>query len=544
MFVFVGSSACRRCQELDEQILRSGSVATELNRRFVSVRVDSEERPDVAMTYARATDKKGRIDEPLMVVTTPDSHQVGSGPFPLPEELAETASFLRWLADSANKSPSAPRADLARRDFPASTSPLASATAALPRAASAARTYAGEAAASTPLATEPGDTDVRPGELSSTVRLLLADVGAGKGESLRGAVAILDFLASGGLRDHVGGGFHHAAAPGGRRAVAFEKLLCDNALLLRAYADGYTATQNLVYRDVARETATWTLRELKDSSGLFWTSVNSTTEGENGRFYLWREEEIADALGAGRTEEFFRAYRLVPPGVLNLFGSPFAGLGSFREVLAQRRGLRVRPAIDEKVLTGWNGLMIGALSASGLRLRRGSDLDAARRAAGVLLERVGPPGLLRHYSLGSATQGSADLADYAYLAEGLVDLSEATGETRWRETAAALVDAAILRFWDATRGGFYLTDARHLPLPGRLIDGGDADLPSPNGVMATVLLRLGHTMDVAKYRELGRRTINAFRFEMEHEPGSTPTLARAVLALEKAAPSPTSPGAR
>jgi uncharacterized protein YyaL (SSP411 family) len=276
---------------------------------------------------------------------------------------------------------------------------------------------------------------------------------------------------------------------------------------------------------------------MRDPTGTFLGSIGLTTAGDpEGRFYLWTADEIVTTLGRERADEFLGVYRLEPPGVLQLAGSPFAGLGASRDVLRVRRARRVRPALDDKVLAGWNGLAIGALATSGARLRRGSDLEAARRAAQALLERLGPPARLRHHAVGSQTHGSASLADYAYLAEGLLDLHEATDEVRWRVEAAALADAAVRRFWDVDGGGFFATDAQHVPLPVRLKTARDGALPAPNGVMAAVLIRLGRLQGEDRFMQLGRKTLAAFSRETGNEGADT--LAAAARLLPAPASSP------
>lgn len=186
---------------------------------------------------------------------------------------------------------------------------------------------------------------------------------------------------------------------------------------------------------------------------------------------------------------------------------------------------------DDRVLAGWNGLMIGALATSGSLLQRALDLEAAARAAGRVNEELGPAATLRHSAHGPATGGSAFLDDHAYLADGLLDLHDATGEPRWLGEAVAVTEAAIGRFGDATSGGFFATDAAHQPYPVRLKEGFDGTLPSGNGVMARVLLRLARATGEARYRELARATIDAFRGNLQRTPRGMETLAAAAADL-------------
>jgi uncharacterized protein YyaL (SSP411 family) len=181
-------------------------------------------------------------------------------------------------------------------------------------------------------------------------------------------------------------------------------------------------------------------------------------------------------------------------------------------------------AADDRVIAGWNGLMIGALATSGSLVGRPEDVEAAAESAARVLERMGPAASLRHSARGEVPGGSAFLDDYAYLADGLLDLHQATGEPRWLTQAAALVDAAVGRFLDPADGGFFTTDAAHAPLPVRLKQAFDTPLPSANGVMARVLLRLDRATGEKRYGELARATVGAFRGDLQRAPRGMETL--------------------
>jgi uncharacterized protein YyaL (SSP411 family) len=185
---------------------------------------------------------------------------------------------------------------------------------------------------------------------------------------------------------------------------------------------------------------------------------------------------------------------------------------------------------DDRVIAGWNGLMIGALATSGATLQRAADLEAAAQAAAVVKQRLGPPAALRHSVRGEAAGGSALLEDYAYLADGLLDLQDATGEGQWLAEAVALAEAAIGRFADPA-GGFFGTDGAHEPFPVRLKPAFDGPLPSANGVMARVLVRLARATGQARYRDLAHATIDAFRGNLQRAPRGMETLVGAAAEL-------------
>jgi uncharacterized protein YyaL (SSP411 family) len=475
LLIFVGHSACQACQVLDQTIATDRGVSRAVNATTVAVRVDREERPDVEDALRAVTGRPAEGDSTPFLAMMDAEGWPRSEPYAGPVDTPET--LRRWLGD----------------------------------AVTAGR---GDRGASLDGAISAGATAGAKVPPFGRFRLLVAQAEGGDGESLRILAETLDRIVRGGIRDHVGGGFLHGSRDAAWQVPWFEKLLSENALLLRAYALAFGLTRNLVYRDAVQETAAFLLREMRDPTGTFLASIGVTTSQEReGRYYLWTRDEILATLGRERADEFLSVYRLEPPGVLQLVGSPFAGLGASRDVLRARRARRIRPALDDKVVASWNGLAIGALATSGARLRRGSDIEAARRAAQTILERLGPASGLRHYSVGSEGRGSASLADYAYLAEGLLDLHEATGEARWLEAAISLADGAVTRFWDVDRGGFFATDAQHLPLPVRLKTGRDGILPAPNGVMAAVLLRLGRRTGQDRFTQLGRKTLGAFARE-------------------------------
>ncbi|HSB60212.1 MAG TPA: protein-disulfide reductase DsbD domain-containing protein, partial [Vicinamibacteria bacterium] len=271
------------------------------------------------------------------------------------------------------------------------------------------------------------------------------------------------------LRDPVSGAFHAEALDGAWRVATSEATLADNALLLRACALAHVATGEALFRDAAAGIARWALGMMSDPAGGFQAAT-------------W-----SDAGGA--------------------------------------------PARDPRVFAGANGLMIGALATSGARMDRAGDLEAARAAATAVIARLGPPAGLRRYALAAEAHGSAFLEDHAYLAEGLLDLAEATGDARWRREAQAVADAALARFFDPSGGGLFDTDARHDPRIVRTRTAFDGLSPAPSGVYASVLLRIAAATGEARYAELARGTVEAFLGDLEQAPRGMETMAEAAAEL-------------
>jgi uncharacterized protein YyaL (SSP411 family) len=517
------SSACR---ERERRAFDGSEARDLLALQFVAVRVDRVDRPDVADVYASAAallgDETGS-EWPLLVLLTPDGRPFyatfgrddGAFPRALAATLARLAGEYRENRAAFETKAGLLTARLREAQSGAASSrPLGQELVA--RALSGLREAfdAGHGGF--------GVLPRRPPH--AALRFLLSEhERSGSADALRLAGRTLEAMARGGIRDHVGGGFHHEAADAGWGQPRFEKRLDDNALLLAAYARAHAATGEPVFAEAASGIAAWALRELRDPEGGFRFALEAGEDG--GHFYLWERTEIEAALGGGPGRDFLQIYRLDPPGVLSQAGPAVAGPARALQTLSARRDARPHPPFDERIVAGANGLMIGALARSGALLGRAEYIEAARAAAAKTLERLGPAGSLKHAVRGADAAGPAFLEDYAELADGLLDLHEAGKEARWRSDAVALVESATGRFLDASGGGFFATEPAHGPLLVRLKDGYDGERPCANGVMASVLLRLGRLTGEKRYAELGRRTVEVFRADLERAPRGMETLA-------------------
>ncbi len=479
--VLVSAYGCAPCRALEDVLF-----VARPGLRCTGLRVDADELPHVAEALQALAHEHGRAPALPLLLTLAPGGAVDWAPTLDAPDAAARARLERWLLEPLPVATPAP-------------------TSATPRDGDAL------AAPWLPL-------------LRARTESLTRDSAP---DELRALDALLVRAARSPYRDHAGGGFHRARTHLAPSVFRYEKRLADNALWLRAFARGYAATGNLVHRDACLGIVAYAVRELRDASGAFWATVDAASGGQDGAFYRWTTADVRAALGAERTAEFLAVYEVVPPGLLTLRGSPFAGLGPSLEVLRARRARRVRPAPDERIIAGPNGLFIGALATSGQKLRRGSDLEAARRAARSVLARLGPVASLRHSIGAHAAGGPATLGDFAYLAEGLLDLEAATQEREWREQAVALVDAALMRLWDPAaqvfRGGEALS-----PLPAALWHGArDGELPAAQGVMASVLVRLSALTGQARYARLAQRLFDVFARELSEGDAQAPTLAAA-----------------
>jgi uncharacterized protein YyaL (SSP411 family) len=348
------------------------------------------------------------------------------------------------------------------------------------------------------------------------------------------ALHTLDRMAMGGLYDHLDGGFARYSTDERWLVPHFEKMLYDNALLTVCYLEAFQLTKDPFYRDIVEETLGWVTREMTSPAGPFFSTLDADSEGEEGKFYVWRADEIEKILGKEEARVFADVYGVLPEGnwddahhagsrpknilhrtktfgqCANLLGMKESQLRARLQVARKRlfeiRAGRVPPGKDDKVLTSWNGLMIGAFALAAQVLDRPDYAAAAGRSADFILANMrGADGrLLRTWSAGFPAKLNAYLEDYAYLIDGLVTLYEATFELRWIEAALNLSEIMVDQFWDANEGGFFFTGRDHESLIARSKDPFDNATPAGNAVAATALLRLVRSTgrnDLAKKAE-------------------------------------------
>jgi hypothetical protein len=344
----------------------------------------------------------------------------------------------------------------------------------------------------------------------------------------------LDHMARGGIYDHLGGGFARYSTDERWLAPHFEKMLYDNALLVPCYLEAFQASGEPFYREIVEETLGWVLREMTSPDGPFYSTLDADSEGEEGKFYVWTATEIEQVLGREDAELFAAVYGVEPEGnwehgqnilhrvktfaqYARLNGMSEADLrgrlDACRRKLFEVRGRRVWPGRDDKALTSWNGLMIGALAQAAQVLERPDYAETAGRAADFILTRMRTKDgrLLRTWSAGSEPKLNAYLEDYSFLLDGLVSLYEATFAPRWIEAALDLTEVMIDQFWDATDGGFFYTGRDHESLIARGKDPHDNAIPSGNSMVVTALLRLVKLTGRMDLQEKAETTLRLYR---------------------------------
>ncbi|HYL79694.1 MAG TPA: thioredoxin domain-containing protein, partial [Candidatus Acidoferrum sp.] len=341
----------------------------------------------------------------------------------------------------------------------------------------------------------------------------------------------LDSMAQGGIYDHIGGGFARYSTDERWLVPHFEKMLYDNALLTKAYLEGFQVTGNPLYARVAREVLEYILREMTGPEGGFYSATDADSEGVEGKYFVWTPAEVEAAVGPDEASAFCVYYDITDEGNwdgksipntpkslervasrLSINVEKFRrSLEASRAKLYEARRKRVPPGLDDKVLTAWNGMMLGAMAEGYRVLGDPRYLAGATRAADFIITTLRRPdgGLYRTYRGGQAHL-SAYLEDYAFLAEGLVDLYEAGGDLRYLREAIRLAERILADFGDPAGGGFYDTAKGHEALILRHRDGVDGATSSANATAALTLARLSYHLDRPDFREAASAAIAAY----------------------------------
>jgi len=505
LLVSIGYSACHWCHVMAHESFEDEHIAQLMNERFVCVKVDREERPDIDAICMEACQAiTGHGGWPLNAFLTPDGVPFYAGTYFPPESRHGLPSW-RMVLDGVSEAWSERRDQITRQG--GQMVEALSATARLePSMEPITQDLVREA-----LVALWGTYDRSSGGFgrapkfpqASVIELLLAR------SEHEMSLGTLEAMARGGIYDQVGGGFARYSVDATWTVPHFEKMLYDNALLARAYLHGWQVSGNERFRDVCSETLDWALREMRGPEGGFCSALDADSDGVEGKFYVWTVDELRSVLGpAGLAEEAIAYFGATERGnfegagqnVLEARGPEPSDLPKIRRLLLEARSARVRPGLDDKRLTSWNALMISALAGAGAVLEREDYLGAAVRCASFVLNdlRDADGRLLRSWKDGRA-RVDGYLEDHAFLLEALVSCYEATGDPTWYGEATALADVMIDRFEDPERGGFFTTASDHERLAARRKDLEDSPIPSGNSAAAFGLLRLAALSGEGRY---------------------------------------------
>jgi len=514
LLVSIGYSACHWCHVMERESFSDPEVAQLMNSHFVCVKVDREERPDVDDLYMEALQAlRGGGGWPLNVFCTPAGEPFFAGTYYPPEPRGRIPSWRQVLLALA--AAWRDQRDQLEQVAGKLTEALGAPIALPPRDGPRAQLLdeAETAIASIFDADQGGFGNAAKFPQVPLLDLLEQRAAEGSARAASIVDRTLTAMALGGICDHVGGGFHRYAVDPGWRVPHFEKMLYDNALLVRAYARAHARTANPLFAERAAATIDFLARELAGPDGLFYASLDADSDGEEGAYYLWRAAELEELLGdlypaaatwLGVREQGNCDPALgIPPGlnVLYVAGPQPAQAAQIKAALLAARSRRPQPQRDEKEVVSWNGLAVAALAEAAVALGQERYLQAARRAALALLGAPRAQGeLLPRLRSAGSWGGIGFLEDHSHLLEGLVALYEAACEPRFLEEAVALADRLLASFWDPDRRGFYTTATSHRPLVRRL-SLEDSALPSGAASAALSLARLSELTGERRFGE-------------------------------------------
>jgi uncharacterized protein YyaL (SSP411 family) len=516
--VSIGYSACHWCHVMAHESFEDPAVAAVMNRAFVNVKVDREERPDVDDIYMEATQAMtGSGGWPMTVVCTPEGRPFFAGTYFPKERRGGMIGFVE-LCERIDELWGTRRAELLEQadqltESLGRTGLLAPADD-LPTPADLDDAVRALLAAADPEWGGLGGAPKFPQPMAQEV--LLAAAARGDQQALTRVTTTLDAMAAGGIYDHLGGGFARYAVDAVWLVPHFEKMLYDNGLLVRLYARAWRLTGYDRFRQVLAETIGYLLRDLRHEGGAFFSAEDADSEGEEGRFYVWTEAQVQDVLGDdARTALDWYGFgpggnfehgttipnRMHARGVLARPGD----VESARLRLLEARSQRVRPGLDDKVLTEWNGYAIAALAEAGAVTGEATWVAAAVRAAEFLLAHLRRPDgrWLRSWQADAGARHLAYATDHGALVDAFTRLAEATGEARWLDEARATADALLDLFWDDEHGGVFTSGRDAEALIAKPKDLMDNATPGANGLAAVGLLRLAALTGDERYRERG-----------------------------------------
>jgi uncharacterized protein len=539
----IGYSSCHWCHVMERESFENEAIAAIMNEHFVCIKVDREERPDLDEIYMAATIamNQGQGGWPMTVFLTPDQEPFFAGTYFPPEDrwgrpgfgtlLKKIADY--WNHDTAGVQTQAKELTARLKGNGRIPSPISVSETALDEAV----TQFSE------------DFDKINGGFGAAPKfppaaglslLLRCYRRSGHAQTLAMVTKTLDKMAAGGIYDHIGGGFARYSTDARWLAPHFEKMLYDNALLARVYVEAYQVTKKPLYRQVATEVLDYIEREMTGPQGGFYSATDADSEGVEGKFFVWMPDQIQAALkNDENVRRFCALYDITDSGnwehtnipnrlrpieeiakQLDLTSDELMETAArVKPVLYQARLQRIPPALDDKVITAWNGMMLSAMAEAARVFGLTKYRDSACQTADYLLKtHVRPDGRLLRTSRAGRAHLEAYLEDYAYLAEGLLDLYEAGAAESYLHAAAKFADILMADFEDRAQGGFFTTATQHESLIMRGREGADGATPSANAVAASALARLSFHFDRQDWRDAAVRALRVYGREIARYP--------------------------
>jgi uncharacterized protein YyaL (SSP411 family) len=549
IFLSIGYSTCHWCHVMEKESFEDNEVAQLLNNTFVCIKVDREERPDIDSVYMSVCQAMtGSGGWPLSMIITPDKHPIYAATY-IPKESKFGRLGILELIPRIKEIWNEQKDELENR--------AAQITSALEQVSqegdglSEDTLHDGYNQLFIMFDEERGGFGNAPKfPTPHNLMFLLRYWKRTKDEmALHMVKKTLDGMRNGGMFDHIGFGFHRYSTDAGWLVPHFEKMLYDQALLGMAYLEAFQVTGDETYSNVAREIFTYVLRDMTDENGGFFSAEDADSEGEEGKFYVWSEEEIRQVLPEQLVEYFIKVFNVKKEGNFSDEASgqrmgknilhikkPLEKIASdldiptndlrehldiARQQLFASRDERIHPYKDDKILTDWNGLMIAALAKGAQVLDEPEYAHAAKRSADFILSTMRDADRKLYHRFREGERAvEAFVDDYAFLIWGLVELYETTFEEQYLKDAIDLTDDMVAQFWDDEHGGLYLTSQQAEDILVRKKEIYDGAVPSGNSVAMLVLLRLGLMIANPELEEKAVRISRTFSNNISNSPAS------------------------
>jgi uncharacterized protein len=539
----VGYAACHWCHVMAHESFEHEGIAKLMNDLFINIKVDREERPDIDSIYMNAVQMMtGHGGWPMTVFLTPEGVPFYGGTYYPPEDRQGMPGFPRVLISIAE-------AYKEQRDQITSNANV------IIEQLNRLNEFTAADALTTEILDDAANGIMRAFDTvhggfgrapkfppAMVLSFLLRQSQRTNDSAVLAAVEMtLIKMAHGGMYDQLGGGFHRYSVDEKWLIPHFEKMLYDNALLSRIYLDAYLVKGKDFYRQITTEILDYVVREMLDENGGVYSSQDADSEGEEGKFFVWRPEEVIALLGEEEGRLFNRYFDVSEHGnfehgtsalhidteltaVAKLIKVTPERLTDVitrgKQILFEAREQRIKPAREEKILTAWNGLMLRSFAEAARVLKREDYLQIAVRNAEFLTTQLQRDGRLLRTHKDGQSKLNAYQEDYAYLIDGLLALYEATFDERWFMEARALADTMIALFWDEREGGFYFTSNDHEQLIARAKESYDNATPSGNSVAAHVLQRLALFTNEPSYREYAEKTLKLLANQIARFPNA------------------------
>lgn len=537
VFLSIGYSTCHWCHVMEKESFDNEVFAKYLNEHFICIKVDREQRPDVDSYYMTSVMMiAGQGGWPMSNFLMPDGQPFYGGTYYPPEQFWQLLERINFLWGSK------------RKELELSAGRITSAITKIYFSKRGAKSIDRKVIDRAIKAFMRSYDDLQGGFTVApkfpnepSLFLLLRQMQRGTNASLTKAVThTLKAMAQGGLYDQIGGGFHRYSTDNEWLVPHFEKMLYNQAHLARIYLQAYQLSGDPLHERVVSQTLDYLLREMKAPDGGFYSATDADSEGEEGLFFIWKQEQITDALPADFAQLAIELFKVSKAGNFerqNILHLPLAldeyakkhkmelpqlleKVDKISTVLRQVREKRVHPLRDDKILTAWNGMVISALTEAAISLNNSTYLKEAKQAAEFLWQnnRMASGRLFRAYLNGTASVAAAQ-EDYAYFAEALLRLYDATGDDNWLQKAKQITDIMLEDFWDKEQGGFFMArQSTVAPQIHRLKEVHDGAIPSGNSVAIKVLAELSKRTGEEAYQDKALATVATFSEQIAENP--------------------------